>query len=783
LIKQMKIKLVFTQMAIALSLVIEAQTSDFLAQLETRFQDHINKFPRVQINAVFNQNQYIPGDTVFFSVQYLLGNNTQVAGQDVLYLDVVSSEAKIKHRTRFKVKDGFAYNQIRLPEDLDPGIYKFYIYSEWMKNFGVDTFYHTSFSVTNSNNIISYSPRQTQLAVLPEGGKLTNGVVNYVYAIGSPGELIVLKSQNGEMVDSTKLNAAGVGNFQFVPAKNMQYLIEGTENRTIRLKGNNDGVGFHLTQYNHEWVIELQLPANSIWSNRNLYLITVAKDKIINKHRVKFDQLKFSVVLPALADSQSIHHVYLLSDSGEEVAQRIFIPNTNSPPVKINMRLQQNVKQRQPYTFGIDILDENDLRVNAHIAVVVTQKQLFNEEKYVPSYLKQIGSTFEWAKNHVGHYSQYLNEYLATQLSQRFNWKNINGNEPMPYKYTFKNDVVIKGKLVPKQGEKIAPDSTRVIAFLQKNVIGYETVAIKGDFTLPLTFDFWDQDEVFIMLRYRDKNLDPEYSIQIEDDTSKFFQLDDTKVLEQPDGYGLYQKKRNLIDKSYSYFTKSRALNDSQNSLNHLFEEEFPPVDNTTKLADYIVFPTMDDLLKEVVTFVQLKRKNDEATVRLFYRYEKSVIFYKHDPLYIIDGVMTSDTDYFLGLKPENLLTIKAINNPNKLAQLGPLGHAGVIFVESKSGNLGDKLRSKLFIITGLSKPMEFSDEKWIKEIPLSIPDLRATLYWMPLTKFAGSSFEATFNSSDDIGKMSIKVIGFTPNGNEIFTESHFEVEPNPNRN
>ncbi len=54
------------------------------------------------------------------------------------------------------------------------------------------------------------------------------------------------------------------------------------------------------------------------------------------------------------------------------------------------------------------------------------------------------------------------------------------------------------------------------------------------------------------------------------------------------------------------------------------------------------------------------------------------------DPVYVIDGVMTDDTDYFMSLKPENVSTIKVVCTMEKLRVFGAVGRNGVVLVETK---------------------------------------------------------------------------------------------------
>jgi hypothetical protein len=210
-----------------------------------------------------------------------------------------------------------------------------------------------------------------------------------------------------------------------------------------------------------------------------------------------------------------------------------------------------------------------------------------------------------------------------------------------------------------------------------------------------------------------------------------------------------------------------------------VLEEEFQGADHTINVSDFVIFPSMEDLLTEVVTFVQYRKRKNESSVRLFYRHEKSVVFYKEDPLYIIDGIMSTSTEDFLSIKPEDLLTIKIINNPNKLAQLGTLGQNGIIFVETKKTKQSEKLARNIFPITGLSAAIvpAIRDYQPVNRNH-KMPDLRSTLYWNPDVKNSiNESYRLKFFLSDDTGPVKIIVRGFTADGRYVYAEKNFTVE------
>lgn len=53
---------------------------DFLEDLQTRYDQYMSKYQPVRINLIFNQPEYAPGDTAYFSAWYLNEGFQKVKG-------------------------------------------------------------------------------------------------------------------------------------------------------------------------------------------------------------------------------------------------------------------------------------------------------------------------------------------------------------------------------------------------------------------------------------------------------------------------------------------------------------------------------------------------------------------------------------------------------------------------------------------------------------------------------------------------------------------------------
>jgi hypothetical protein len=236
------------------------------------------------------------------------------------------------------------------------------------------------------------------------------------------------------------------------------------------------------------------------------------------------------------------------------------------------------------------------------------------------------------------------------------------------------------------------------------------------------------------------------------------------------DPYGSFQKKIRLINSSFSYFSKPTS--NEVVDPNFAIEDELGGADVVVNLKDYLVFPTMAEVVKEVLPSVEHRRIGGENMIKMYTTHKRPVN--NAEPVYIVDGVITKSTDAFLALNPADVLTIKVIKTGGKLVRLGALFGNGAILVRTKN-NAGLTLnRENIFPIQGL-----LPTTKTYEQMPVAkanIPNFNASLYWNPALNCKASDTSVNFSTSDDIGQFEMQVSGFTSDGRFVNGSETFNV-------
>jgi hypothetical protein len=199
--------------------------------------------------------------------------------------------------------------------------------------------------------------------------------------------------------------------------------------------------------------------------------------------------------------------------------------------------------------------------------------------------------------------------------------------------------------------------------------------------------------------------------------------------------------------------------------------------DKTYYLDDYTRFNTMEEVLREYVTEVELRKQSQQYKFAVLDIPNKRS--FDNNPLVLIDGVPTTDMNRVVAFDP---LKVKRMDVVARKFFMGDLSFDGIVSLITYSGDLGGlELDPQSIIVDyqGLSLIRQFEEIKFNKdEISKGrIPDLRSLLYWNPkleVKKEAETVF--SFYTSDLAGEFVMVVRGVDENGKLVNQIHPFSV-------
>ena len=783
-------KIIFLTIILS-TLLSFAPPDDFIRNLSLKLDEFKKKNPVDQVIVIFNQEKYAVGDTAFFQFNLVDDEFLPIKGKRIISLGLFSEPKKQIQKINFVVTDGHATNQLLISPEVSPGIFHFVFYSESKKDLEKFALYSKEFKIVGKNNIIKINSgkEETNLQIHYEGGALVNGCENRIILMSNVQGLGKIKNSKNETIIQFNLPKEGITSVLFTPMPGDSYYAE-LDNITVRfplMQGLKNKCTLKLDNLEslNSRKIKISTSPESSLLKKELYLVVTNRRKIAFAVPITFNSNGFSEVnLPLENMKDGISEATVLDIEGIVFAQRIFFVNKNN--LIATAEPSSNLvytRERMQFEFSLSDKLGNPIQTNFSCSVNQLSKGHIENQSSFPdeffntfiiNELDKIGDVSKEKKADI------IDMLLITKKKNLVPWSEVLSNYN-DSKFRPANNLKIKGKVIFKATGEPVPDSTQIIGYLQNNLIGYVAHTNKsGHFELTFLYDFFGDDQLFYVLEYKGKELKEDYLIIPDEEGIPNLEFNTEYTAQDSiDTYGVFASNKKLVEDSYNFFYSNNKNIELKETLNSAFEDEAMGTDLTVNVQDYITFSSMEDLIKEVIPFLQTRKKNNVLTVRLLIGQNVKNSNYKlaqNNPLFLIDGVFTKSADYFLGLKPSDILKIKIINDASKLIQFGSLGKSGIVILQTKKpAPKRVYASSKIIPIQGLNKPVSRSWE--IAQHNLNLPDIRANLLWLPSTStntFGKKIISLT--TSDNTGRYIIRIKGVSDKGEPFEAEGSFEV-------
>lgn len=765
---------------------LHAQQADFVQDLHSKLGTYFKKNLPVKLHLFFNQPQYAPGDTAYFKASFLSADEYRpIGGRQIIQVYLADGKGVPVLEQRVLLANGFGFNQIAIPATLTPGIYTVVAYSDWMKNQDASLYFYSSLFICGEKKWIR--EEGDQITYYPEGGNLVASVSNRIAVKGKPGaSLKIVNSANNELT-AGQLDETGWTSLYVAPTYGEEYFIQkdnGARQKLMPSQQNRVAMLLTVPKAKSPIRIVLQTNENSFQNGGgDFYLVVSARGNTYYSTRVDLREKKSTIILvPQDQLPAGISLATVFRGDGSVEAERLFFVDPVRPVVSAGLE-RYTYGVREKVKVRLQVRDGNSTPVKSRIAVTVFNSSLFTDATPDNSLDNFMTLTSDLAYGPMLNVpsarttSSALDNLLITQSWKRFRWEDV-WKDVVKNQYTFKSNLHFAGRAFIGNSKDPLPDSTAITFFLQRDVMTYKIYPEPdGTFDFPLLLDFVNNDEVYFRAETRGKLVE---NVRIEavhpdrvDVKSPVF-----KQSQELNSFGIFATQKNQIDQAYQLPTKKQEYLKPPGSPHALIEEEVFGPNISVNLDDYLLFPNMEETLREIIPYVQHRWHRGKSEVRVWI--DDLGILATGPPLYFIDGVLTDDTDYFMSLKPENVSTIHVINTQEKLRAFGAIGKNAIILVETKILNNAPNVprSSSNFLVNGLTPPAFWNkhDNKLGKN--LRYPALYPSLYWNPeiVTDDQGVA-EISFYTGDNTGTFIIRVDGITFNGEPVSSEESFEVK------
>ncbi len=199
--------------------------------------------------------------------------------------------------------------------------------------------------------------------------------------------------------------------------------------------------------------------------------------------------------------------------------------------------------------------------------------------------------------------------------------------------------------------------------------------------------------------------------------------------------------------------------------------------DETYYLDDYTRFPIMEEVMREYVPGVLVRKRKNSFYFLVIDKMKKTV--FRESSMILLDGVPIFDVNKIMAFDP---LKVKKLEVINRTYYLGSLTFPGIVSYRTYDADLGGfTLNPEVMTLDyeGLQQQREFYSPRYDQGKDLKrVPDQRSLLYWNPtvVTDKMGN-VHLEFFASDKSGVFRVELQGVASDGSAGHSTVSFTVK------
>lgn len=770
----------------ALLIAAPAVAQPQLDSLKSRFARHRTAQEKLYMH--HDRSLYVTGETMWFKIYYTDATLHQPMDlSNVAYVELVDDNRHAVLQTKVELHKNGGSGSLFVPATLPSGNYTLRAYTAWMKNFSADLYFHSTITVINPFRTPepgrSAAPKPPDAQFFPEGGSLVNGIESKVaFRItdlagkGIDAEGVVLNTQN-QTVATFKPQRCGIGHFYLTPAQGTTYHVV--------LK---DAAG---KTYNYKlpdalpagYVLAVDQQSIKIRSSQNTtplaFLFIHTRQMIQRAEMITLQNGEATVNLNRQHLPEGITHITLFDGALNPVCERLVF---KAPQEKIILttaaeRPGYGLRQR----VNVDLSAASSATAPLHASVAVYQADS------LPAAATQDIASYFWLtsdlKGQIEAPEYYLNpkDSIAAQAAdnlmlthgwRRFAWKDALTGKPVIQFIPEHRGHIIEA-LITDQAGNPAPLIQTYLSAPGKIIRLYGSRSMQNGKTLYEMREFYGNRKVVLQTN---RNRDSTKTISVISPFSQAYAQRPLPPLQLSAAFGQALTEKTVamqVQDVYADEKNNRILNAVQDSTAF-----YGKPDETYLLDDYTRFQVMEEVMREYVPGVLVRKRRDGFHFMVIDRVKSGIL--QDDPVILLDGVPIFDADEIMAFDP---LKIKRLDVISRQYYLGIMVMQGIVSYSTYQGDLGGfalNPRALVLDYEGLQINREFYspiyDDK--KTRSSRVPDQRSLLYWNPDVILTGKEAgKLSFYTSDLPGNYRIDIQALAEDGTPASTSATFSVK------
>jgi hypothetical protein len=721
---------------------------------------------------------YMAGESIWFKL-YCVDENFHTPSDisKIAYVEIVNAENKPVLQAKISLDEGNGNGSFIIPSYISSGNYILRAYTKWMENFDADYFFQTPITIINTlkSSIVKTKTkaRSYDVSFSPEGGNLVEGIPSkiafkVVDEYGEPVDCSGTITNDNITVANFQSLKFGMGSFSLTPKPGEKYKavikLADTTITTQLPSVYKQGFVMHV-ENTDDAHINVSISTNT--NDNSVYLLVHSQNvlKDFQQGAVANGKASFTIDKNKLADGISV--ITIFNSSKQPVCERLYF---KKPVAKLFIQSQTDKSEytaRKPVNISINTTANSNLPAMADMSVAVFMIDSLQSTNYndILSYLL-LSSELKGTITSPAYYFQTNNKeadeaadnLMLTQGWRRFKWEDMLQNKKTYFEFIPEHEgLVIDGKTTDASGNAAQNIDVTLTVPGEKFQLADARTGVAGDLLFNVK-KFYGTDNIIIKAdsNYKTIIASP-FSNKFSQQASPFY----TFPLQWKDQV-LFRSINMQADNSFLTDEKQHAYSyDAEDTS--LF---YGTPDKRYYLDDYTRFTTMEEVMREYVIEVRVRKDADQFNYKVFDALTKT--YSDNDPLVLFDGMPVTDINRIMQFDP---LKIKKLDVIARKYYFGNILADGIVSYTTYHGDLADfPLNADEVAVKfdGLQREREFYSPVYStdEQIKSHLPDVRNVLYWSPKIK-TGTDGRTSFNfyTSDIPGKYACIVQGITADG------------------
>ena len=752
------------------------------------FQDYSSSNLQEKIYVHLDRPDHLTGEILWFKIYCVDARmHRPLDLSKIAYAEILDLSNKPILQTKVALENGIGTGSFFIPATITTGPYLFRAYTSWMKNSGSEFFFQQPITIINTlkANEVAAAPPQTSLDIrfYPEGGHLVENITSRVafQVMDNKGKGIdchgAIINQVNDTIVKFKTLKFGIGSFMFVPKSGAQYrsIIYDSKHLAIQTTlppVSETGYVLMVSDTLGE-KIKVTVRGNRTPFIAQLFVHTRQSIKVTEVKTAMQSVIEFIIDRNKLGDG--ISHFTILDGDNNPVCERLYF---KKPDRIFDISLQADqkeyaVRRKVRLTLQSGQPNSGNLSVSVFRADSVSTHSNIVSNLFLSSDLAGEVESPEYYFTDDSLASLAADNLMLTHGWRRFKWESVFSEKLTIVQHLPElKGHLIQGKIVDNAGKK-ASGKIGYLASPEKKIQLYVSRSDTSGKVLFQMKDFQETGKIIALTNYETDSL---FHIEIENPFSSSFskwKAEDVMVSAS--------QTETLLNRSIAMQVQDAFYEDETyfHFVNVAFDSLpfYGKADEVYNLDDYTRFTVMEEVMREYVKGVWVRKKKDTFRFMVIDKLNNGV--FQDNPLTLLDGVPVFNINQVLDIDP---LKVKKLEVLTRKYFFGPLELQGIVSFSTYNGDLGGfQLDPKSITLDyeGLQHQREFYHPNYTDPAARGsrLPDQRHLLYWNPNVKLIpGKATTLEFYTSDVEGKFIIEVEGLTDNGKPGFSRGGFKV-------